>query len=166
MNLPLNIDVQQILLHIFNFVILAVGLYFLLYKPVKQFMDNRTHDLKVQMAEAKEKLDNAQKQEKKYSDLLSGAETTIQEKLKENDERIAQLYELAKNDAARKAESIIANAHKVEEETKKQTLQEIRESVIDLSLSIASGILEREISAKENEKIILKSLREWSEAHD
>ena len=34
MNIPLNIDWQQILLHLLNFVILAGGLYLLLYKPV------------------------------------------------------------------------------------------------------------------------------------
>ncbi len=32
MNIPLNIDWQQILLHLLNFVILAGGLYFLLYQ--------------------------------------------------------------------------------------------------------------------------------------
>ena len=41
MNIPLNIDWQQILLHLLNFVILAGGLYLLLYKPVKTFLDKR-----------------------------------------------------------------------------------------------------------------------------
>ena len=41
MNVPLNIDWQQILLHLMNFAILAGGLYLLLYKPVKQFMAKR-----------------------------------------------------------------------------------------------------------------------------
>ena len=41
MNIPLNIDWQQILLHVLNFVILFGGLYFLLYKPVKNFMAKR-----------------------------------------------------------------------------------------------------------------------------
>ena len=39
--MPLNIDWQQILLHLLNFAILAGGLYFLLYKPVKSFMAKR-----------------------------------------------------------------------------------------------------------------------------
>lgn len=39
--MPLNIDWQQILLHLLNFVILAGGLYFILYKPVKEFMAKR-----------------------------------------------------------------------------------------------------------------------------
>ena len=40
-NIPLNIDWQQILLHFFNFSILVGGLYLLLFKPVKNFMDKR-----------------------------------------------------------------------------------------------------------------------------
>ena len=41
MNIPLNIDWQQILLHFFNFSILVGGLYLLLFKPVKSFMAKR-----------------------------------------------------------------------------------------------------------------------------
>lgn len=39
--MPLNIDLQQILLHWMNLAILTGGLYFLLYKPVKDFMAKR-----------------------------------------------------------------------------------------------------------------------------
>ena len=41
MGIPLNVDWQQILLHLFNFIILFGGLWLLLYKPVKNFMDKR-----------------------------------------------------------------------------------------------------------------------------
>ena len=58
--MPLNIDWQQILLHLFNFAILAVGLYLLLYKPVKKFMDNRTKYYEDLDNEAKEKLKTAE----------------------------------------------------------------------------------------------------------
>ena len=43
-NLPLNIDIQQILLHLLNFTILFAGLYFILYKPVRKFMDAREEE--------------------------------------------------------------------------------------------------------------------------
>lgn len=45
--MPLNIDWQQILLHLFNFVVLTGVLYFLLYKPVKSFMDKRTEEYRL-----------------------------------------------------------------------------------------------------------------------
>ena len=52
MNIPLNIDWQQILLHLLNFAILAGGLYLLLYKPVKAFMAKREDWYQAQADEA------------------------------------------------------------------------------------------------------------------
>jgi F-type H+-transporting ATPase subunit b len=56
MNLPLNIDIQQILLHLLNFTILFGILYFLLYSPVKKFMEKREQYYKDMDAEAKGEL--------------------------------------------------------------------------------------------------------------
>ena len=39
--MPLNIDFLQVLLHMLNFVILAGGLTFLLFKPINKFLENR-----------------------------------------------------------------------------------------------------------------------------
>ena len=80
MNIPLNIDWQQILLHLLNFVILAGGLYFLLYKPVKNFMNKRTSYYEAMDAEAKAKVTSAQKLEEEYKTRLTNAEEEIREK--------------------------------------------------------------------------------------
>ena len=41
MDLPLNIDILQILLHMLNLVILTGGLSLILYKPAVKFLDER-----------------------------------------------------------------------------------------------------------------------------
>lgn len=74
MGVPLNIDWQQILLHLFNFLILFGGLYLLLYRPVKAFMDKRTAYYADMDAEAKRKLTDAQNEEKQYRDHLTNVE--------------------------------------------------------------------------------------------
>ena len=51
--MPLNINLQQILLHALNFVILFGALYFLLYKPVRDFMDSRKAHYEKMDADAK-----------------------------------------------------------------------------------------------------------------
>ena len=61
MNIPLNIDWQQILLHLLNFVILAGGLYLLLYKPVLAFMEKRQSYYREQDRRAAETLADAEK---------------------------------------------------------------------------------------------------------
>lgn len=79
MGVPLNIDWQQILLHLFNFIILAGGLYLLLYKPVKTFMEKR----KAYYAEAEEKANAdmaaAEKEKAQYAENLKTAEAEIAE---------------------------------------------------------------------------------------
>ena len=56
MEIPLNVDWQQILLHLFNFIILFGGLWLLLYKPVKNFMAKREAYYKDMDKAAAEKL--------------------------------------------------------------------------------------------------------------
>ena len=58
--MPLNIDFQQILLHWMNLAILTWGLYVLLYKPVKQFMDKREAHYQELERQAADKLAQAQ----------------------------------------------------------------------------------------------------------
>ena len=54
MQLPLNIDWQQILLHALNLVILVGGLYALLFKPVKKFMEQRAENYQKMKADAED----------------------------------------------------------------------------------------------------------------
>ena len=164
--MPLNIDVQQILLHMFNFVLLAVGLYLLLYKPVKNFMDNRTAEIEKQKREASELLQAAVEKEKAYSDLLKSAEEETRKKQEAADEKIRRNAELAHAAAQREAEMILSEAREKANETEKRTVADLKDSITDIAMMIASGILEHEISFKENEKIIRNSLADWSEKHD
>ena len=59
--MPLNINLQQILLHALNFVILFGAMYFLLYKPVKSFMDSRKAHYEKMDEDAKAVLAEAEK---------------------------------------------------------------------------------------------------------
>lgn len=74
-NVPLNIDFSQILLHLFNFIILAGGLYFLLYKPTKSFMDKRETYYKDIDNKAKKTLADCESEKQKYKNLISEAQS-------------------------------------------------------------------------------------------
>ena len=65
-SLPLNIDWQQILLHVFNFIILATVLTFVLFKPVRKFMREREEKYKTAAEEhAKKKAEIAEMEEER-----------------------------------------------------------------------------------------------------
>ena len=75
--MPLNIDWQQILLHLLNFVILAGGLYFLLYKPVKEFMAKREEFYADQARDAARERADADALKAEYEKKLQSAEEEI-----------------------------------------------------------------------------------------
>ena len=76
-NLPLNIDIQQILLHLFNFTILFGALYFLLYSPVVKFMKQREDYYKDLEDKAKANVDDTQKTKEEYEAKLAKADEEI-----------------------------------------------------------------------------------------
>ena len=75
--MPLNINLQQILLHALNFVILFGAMYFLLYKPVKDYMESRkAHYVKMD-EDAKAALAEAEQTKAQYAEQLKAADEEI-----------------------------------------------------------------------------------------
>lgn len=143
-NLPLNIDLVQILLHFLNFVILFAIMYFVLYKPVRKIMDERTQYYKKMEDDANANLASSEEKKAEYEAKLQKADEEIKE-LKEaagkagNEER-ERIIKSAKDEGA----SIIAAA-------KANATAEHDKIVADAQKEIA------EIVDKATEKIVMDS---------
>ena len=87
--MPLNIDWQQILLHLLNFTILAFGLYFLLYRPVRAYMKKREDAYAEREEKTKKALDEAERKESEYKEKFASAEEEV------NGEKSRMLAEVA-----------------------------------------------------------------------
>ncbi len=77
--MPLNIDWQQILLHAFNFVILAAGLTFLLFKPVRKFMREREEKYKKSAEEHAARVAETARLEEERKQKLAGIDAELEE---------------------------------------------------------------------------------------
>lgn len=141
MSLPLNINFQQILLHMFNLCLLFGGLYLLLYKPVKRFMDDRAAKYKSVDDAAKEKLLKAQE-----------AETLADHRLKDCEIKIEQDMAKSRADAEAEAESIIKDANN----TKKQILAAAEDAALREKNRMINDAREEiaELAVKAAEKVI------------
>ena len=131
MNVPLNINWQQILLHLFNFIILAGGLYILLYKPVKNFMQKREDYYREIDDAAKAKLNAAE-----------NAKTEYAEKLKDVQKEIDGIKSAAAAEADKTAKERIAAAENEKNKILLEANSEIENMVsaaIDKVLSPKSG---------------------------
>ena len=72
--MPLNIDPQQILLHLFNLVLLFGILYLLLYKPVHDFTEKREEEYRQRDKDTKDALADAEKLKSEFETKLADAE--------------------------------------------------------------------------------------------
>lgn len=146
MNVPLNIDWQQILLHLFNFVILFAILYFLLYSPVKKFMDKRTEYYKSLDDEAKKNLQEAENSKKLYAEKLGVADDEIEQKKQEANKALSEKAEESVLAAKREADEIIANARKKAESDRNKILENARSEITDMVTSATEKIVQASTS--------------------
>lgn len=139
--MPLNIDWQQILLHLFNFVILFAVLYFLLYKPVKQFMDKRTEHYQAIDDEAKEKLAHAEQAEAEHMRKASAAETEITAQKEKAYKELEGLLATRKKQAEDEAAKIIADARNAAEREREKILKEAQGEIAEMVTTAAEKIV-------------------------
>ena len=130
MGIPLNVDWQQILLHLFNFIILAGGLWLLLYKPVKNFMAKREAYYKDMDKAATDKLAAAEAEQQKYSGLVEKAQ-----------DEAAELKKKAMADADAAAKAHIDDARKAALAEKNKILQEANAQIEDMVSAAVDKLL-------------------------
>ena len=131
--MPLNIDWQQILLHWMNLAILTGGLYFLLFKPVKQFMEKREAYYKDLDAQAAGKLQEAERVKAEYQARLDGAEEEIHQARVKAQAAVQQSAEEQLAQAQAQARQIIAHAQAEAEHSRERVMRESQKELRKLA---------------------------------
>lgn len=144
MNIPLNINFQQILLHLFNFTLLSGGLYFLLYKPVKDFMDQRIAYHKEMEENIEQKLKEAKDVEEVYKSRLQEIDVEIQEKKAQAEKALNEQINADLEEAKMQKAKIIAEAQAIAQNEKKRILMTAREEIVKLTLEATKKMLSNE----------------------
>ncbi len=129
MNIPLNVDWHQILLHLFNFVILFGILYFLLYKPTKDFMQKRADYYKKMDSDANENLEKAKQARQQYEAKLGEAEKEASELKTAAAIKADRAAKKRIEDAKDKGNRIIEDAKKAAEAQKDKILLEANSEI-------------------------------------
>ena len=139
MGVPLNIDWQQILLHLLNFAILAGGLYLLLYKPVKAFMAKREDWYQAQADEAEKTRQEAEAlKAAAQAQTDAAAEEAIRAKAREDaQEDVRRL----KEDAQAQAEKLLSDARVIAENDRKRVMEETEHQVKELVSAAAEKLV-------------------------
>ena len=108
--MPLNIDWQQILLHWMNLVILVGGLYFILFEPVKQFMEKREAYYREKDQQAADKLEEAERIKAEYQAKLDAADEEIRLSRAKAQQAVQQSAEEQLSQAKAQAQQLLVHA--------------------------------------------------------
>ena len=111
--MPLNIDLQQILLHWMNLVILVGGLYFILFKPVKAFMEKREAYFREKDEQAEAKLDAADEEIRQARiKAQQASQQAVEEQLAQAKAQAQQLLVHARTEAEHDREQILRSSQR------------------------------------------------------
>lgn len=139
--MPLNIDWQQILLHLLNFLILGVGLYLLLYKPVKKFMKKREDGYKEREAKTEEALKQAEQSRDEYAEKLSSADEEISRMRKQAADEMNSLRAEKLRDAQKEAETIVSSARAGAEREREKIISGVGADIRDIVNDMAEKVV-------------------------
>ena len=131
--MPLNIDLQQILLHWMNLVILTGGLYFLLYKPVTQFMSKREEYYKSLDQQAEAKLAQANDKLAQAQAKLDSADEEIRQARIKAQQASQQAAEEQLSQAREWAEQILLHARTEAEHDREEILRSSQRELRNLA---------------------------------
>lgn len=144
----------QLIINIINIVVLFVLLRLLAYKPVKKYMDARSARVQAEMDGAKQANEQAQAMRDEVSAALAGSEQKAAAILHDGEEAAMKNAEIILQQAREQAARLLDEARAQADEERRQAMGDMKNQVAELAVLIAQKILEREIDAQDQQKLI------------
>lgn len=155
-----SIDPGTIVFTLINTLIIFIIFRVFLYKPVCKILDKRKELAAAEIAEAQKAKEAAEKAEQEYTARLADAKSEAAEIVKQATLRAQKREEEIVTEATQKAADIRAKAEENIEREKQRAVNEIKDEISEIVVMAAGKVVEKEISAKDNEEIISKFLNE------
>ena len=157
--MPLNIDLLQILLHAFNFLILAGGLTLILFKPVEKFLNERKEYYENAEKEITEAREQNEKLKEEYETKLKEAKEQIAEMRISAEKEIADISKASLEKAKETAKLIVAAAEKEAEDRKEQILDSAQTEIGELVVSATQKLLSDTVTPERNSALYDEFIR-------
>ena len=129
---PLNIDWQQILLHLFNFTILFGALYILLYKPVRDFMAKRTSYYADMDSKAEDALKAAEESRMAYDEKVQSFDEEVRAERSKVNKEIAESRDRQLAAAKADAEKIVSDARTEANREKEEIIASAQKEITEM----------------------------------
>ncbi|MCE5091066.1 F0F1 ATP synthase subunit B [Staphylococcus devriesei] len=143
-----------------TFIILLALLKKFAWGPLKEVMDKRERDINRDIDEAEEAKLNAQKLEEENKKTLKETQDEVQRILEDARVQARKQQEDILHEANIRANGMIETAQSEINSEKERALADINNQVSELSVLIASKVLQKEISEQDQKALVDKYLKE------
>ena len=159
----ISVNLWDILISFANLLIMYLILKRVLFKPVQKMFETRINQVDSIYAEASESREQAVSMKQEYEAKMASARaeadglvrSAVQTAQKRSDAIVAEASSQASH-LKQKADEEIAKE-------KRQMLQDVRGEISDIAVSIASKVVEREISAQDHQDFVDEFIRNVGE---
>jgi F-type H+-transporting ATPase subunit b len=145
---------------IITFLVLLALLAKFAWRPLLAALDSRQETIRKSLDDAQQARQELERLNKESAEILRTARVEAESIIAQSRADGERLREDVKQKARAEAEHIVRNAERQIQLETGRALQQIRREAVDLSVMIASKIIQRNISKEDNERLIEDALKQ------
>lgn len=150
----ISVNAWHIIASILNLLILSLIIKKFLFKPVQNVLAQRQAEVDNIYQKAEDSAAAAEKDKLEYHEKLERADREVEDIIKSATARAERLEDEIVSEANAKADAAIKKADADIEQSKKKAVNEIKDEIAGISVSIAEKVVGREINEKDHTNII------------
>jgi len=145
---------------VITFLVLLSLLAKFAWKPLLKALDTRQETIRKSLDDAQKAKEELERLQTQSTQLLRQARLDADAIITKTYTEAEKLGEELRQKAREEADGIVKNAQRQIQNETGRALQEIRREAVDLSVTIASKLLERHVSKEDNARLIDETLRQ------
>jgi len=145
---------------ILTFLVLVTLLAKFAWRPLLQALDSRQELIRKSLDDAQQARQELERLHHESAQILRQARVEAEAVVAQSRSDAAKLREELRQKAKAEADGIVRNAERQIQLETQRALQQIRHEAADLSVMIASKILQRNITREDNERLIEEALKQ------
>jgi F-type H+-transporting ATPase subunit b len=145
---------------IVTFLLLLVAFNKLAWKPLKATLQAREESIQKAIEDARQAKQELQRLQTESAQMLATARAEAESILARTREDANRFRDELKQKAQAEAANVVKNAERQIELETARALQQIRTEAVELSVAIASKILQRNVSREDNQRLIEETFRQ------
>lgn len=149
-----SIDLTSIIGTLLNTLILFLVIKHFLFDKVNAILEARKNEVEKTYEDADEALKNAKELETEYTEKLAGAKEESAEIIRNATKKAQLRSDEIIGEAKNEAHGIMTKANADIEKEKKRAVNQIKDEISDIAVSIAEKVVSKEIDPKTHEELI------------